>query len=396
MSDRLRDSLQPGDREHPTVAAGHGAAVPTVRRWLPVLILAVLASVVVVGLAQRPAVPHDRARALAARLRCPDCQSISVAESDSQTARAIRDEIGRMVAAGRSDQQVLDYFVARYGRWVLLDPPPRGTTLLVWLLPAAGLVAGVGALAAYRRQGSLRSPSGPRAQAGAEAGMASAAPAPDGGRLGEAGDAAVPAPPARPRRRIVAVTLVGVTALSVTGFAVTRALVPRPAGAYVTGIEAGGTAQASQAPAGGRDLSKVSDGELEAVVAANPGVVPMRLALAHRYFDRRDYRRALEHYKAVIAQAPDPEAFSHLGWITFVVAKRPDLAAQLLERSLQQRPGDREALWFLANVQLYGLKDGRAAVATLARLRTLPGLGGADRREVDRLLGKARAAERQR
>jgi cytochrome c-type biogenesis protein CcmH len=354
-----------------------------------------LAAIVVTGLVQGSTAPPDRVGALAGRLRCPDCQSISVAESDSQTARAIRDEIGRMVAAGRSDQQVLDHFVARYGPWVLLDPPPRGITLLVWLLPAAGLVAGVGLLAAYRRRTSLRGAPPAWTEAGTEAAVAAETTALAGRQLdgGDSGDP--PAPPPRSRRRVLAVTA-AVAVLGVTGFAVTRALVPRPAGAYVTGIEAAGAVQAGQVPAGGRDLSKVSDAELEAVVAANPGVHGMRLALAHRYFDRRDYRRALEHYKVVIAQAPDPEAFSHVGWITFVVAKRPDLATKLLERSLERRPDDPEALWFLGNVQLSGLNDARAAVATLTRLQALPSLEEADQREIERLLGKARAAVRRR
>jgi cytochrome c-type biogenesis protein CcmH len=385
------DSLAGGLR----LPAQRWPVLPAVRRWLPVLALVVLGAVVVVGLVQGPPAPPDRVEALAGRLRCPDCQSISVAESDSQTARAIRDEIGRMVAAGRSDRQVLDHFVARYGRWVLLDPPRRGTTLLVWLLPVAGLVAGVGMVAGYRRRARRwgAAPNGTGAGTDVDA---AGATIPAGGPPGDVDGPEAPAPPARPRRRDLAVTLVAVVVLAATGFAVTRALVPRPAGGYVTGIEAAGSGRASPVSADGRDLSKVSDAELEAVVAANPEVAGMRLALAHRYFDRRDYRRALDHYKAVIARGPDPEAFSHVGWITFVVARRPDLAAQLLERSLERRPDDREALWFLGNVQLYGLQDARAAAATLTRLRALPGLPAADRREIDRLLDRARAAERRR
>jgi cytochrome c-type biogenesis protein CcmH len=355
--------------------------------------LVVLAAVVVAGLAQGRPAPRDRAEALAARLRCPDCQSISVAESDSQTARAIRAEIGRLVAAGRSDQQVLDYFVARYGRWVLLDPPPRGATLLLWVLPVAALAAGVGVLVGYRRR--ARSPVELHAQvergAGAETGTKAEVEVQAG--AGGDGGGALPAPPGRSGRRVLAGVLVGALALAVTAFGVTRALVPRPAGGYVTGIEA---AQASQAPAGGRDLSKVSDAELEAVVAGNPQVLEMRLALAHRYFDRGDFRKALAHYKVVLDREPDPEALAHVGWITYVTLQRADLAAELLERGLERRPGDPEALWFLGTVQLHGLKDAKAAAATLTRLRGLPGLTGGQRRQVDGLLRTARAAEARR
>jgi cytochrome c-type biogenesis protein CcmH len=361
---RLPPSGLAGGRQAATQVGGRPLVGSAARRWLPAMALVVLAAVVVAGLAQGRPASRDRAEALAARLRCPDCQSISVAESDSQTARAIRAEIARLVAAGRSDPQVLDHFVARYGRWVLLDPPPRGTTLPLWVLPVAALAAGVGVLAGYRRRAR------PPAELHAEV--------------------EPPAPPGRSRRRFLAGALAGLVALAATAFGVTRALVPRPAGGYVTGIEA---AQASQAPAGGRDLSKVSDAELEAVVATNPEVLEMRLALAHRYFDRRDYRKALEHYKVVLDREPDPEALAHLGWITYVTLQRADLAAELLERSLERRPGDPEALWFLGTVQLHGLKDAKAAAATLTRLRGLPGLTGDQRRQVDGQLRTARAAE---
>ncbi|MGW5723329.1 cytochrome c-type biogenesis protein [Amycolatopsis sp. NPDC003865] len=88
----------------------------------------------------------DRAYELDQRLRCPVCKSVSIADSPSETATAMRQAVQEQVAAGRSDQQVLDFFRARYGDWVLLDPPARGRTLWVWLLPAIGLLTGAGVL----------------------------------------------------------------------------------------------------------------------------------------------------------------------------------------------------------------------------------------------------------
>jgi len=163
MPSRLSPSGLAGARRLPILAGGRPLVPAAARRWLPAMALVVLAAVVVAGLAQGPPAAGDRAEALAARLRCPDCQSISVAESDSQTAGAIRAEIRQMVDAGRSNQEVLDYFVARYGRWVLLDPPPRGATLLLWVLPVAALATGVGVLAGYRRR--VRTRAGRRAEA---------------------------------------------------------------------------------------------------------------------------------------------------------------------------------------------------------------------------------------
>lgn len=197
-------------------------------------------------------------------------------------------------------------------------------------------------------------------------------------------------PPRPSWRRPAAGILAGLVALAVTGVAVAQSIAPRPEGAPVTGNLPD---QQAAAPASGRDLSKVSDAELEAVVAANPEVVEMRLALAGRYFDRQDYQRALEHYRAVLDRdRRHPEALAHLGWIAYAVTGRADLAADLLNQSMEERPDNAEALWLLGNVQLHGLKDPAAATATLQRLRRLPGLSATDRQQVDDALRQARAA----
>ncbi|GAB3366323.1 MULTISPECIES: cytochrome c-type biogenesis protein [Amycolatopsis] len=94
----------------------------------------------------------DRAHDLDQRLRCPVCKSVSIAESPSETATAMRQAVQDQVAAGRSDQQVLGFFRARYGDWVLLDPPVSGRTLWVWLLPLAGIAAGALLLAGLLRK----------------------------------------------------------------------------------------------------------------------------------------------------------------------------------------------------------------------------------------------------
>lgn len=120
-----------------------GAAVP--------LALLVLLAVIVAGVAAASPAPTDRADALASRLRCPVCRSVSVAESRSDTALAMQDRIDELIAAGESDDAIVDYFVGRYGDWVLLDPPATGVGLALWLLPAAGLVGGAIVAARHRR-----------------------------------------------------------------------------------------------------------------------------------------------------------------------------------------------------------------------------------------------------
>lgn len=96
---------------------------------------------------------QDRTSELQQRLRCPVCKSVSIDESQSQTAVALRRAVAEQVAAGRSDAEIIDFFRARYGDWVLLDPPVRGTTALLWLLPAAATLAGATALLARVRRG---------------------------------------------------------------------------------------------------------------------------------------------------------------------------------------------------------------------------------------------------
>jgi cytochrome c-type biogenesis protein CcmH len=85
--------------------------------------------------------PEREVRDIAAALRCPVCQSLSVADSPSELAQQMRELIRRKVAAGERRGQIVDYFVARYGEDVLLDPPRRGFTLLLWLGPLLALAA---------------------------------------------------------------------------------------------------------------------------------------------------------------------------------------------------------------------------------------------------------------
>ena len=115
------------------------------------LTLAALA-VVVFGFIAPESTEADRVDALANRLRCPVCQSESIADSGSQTARDSERLIGELVAEGRTDQEVIDFFVARYGEWILLDPPASGRGLVLWALPLFGLGVGVIAILGRRRR----------------------------------------------------------------------------------------------------------------------------------------------------------------------------------------------------------------------------------------------------
>ncbi len=93
-----------------------------------------------------------RAEAIGDQLRCLVCQNESVEQSDADLARDLRHIIRQRVVAGDSDQQVVDWMVARYGDFVRLRPPFNATTVLLWLAPVIALLAGGLAVLLARRR----------------------------------------------------------------------------------------------------------------------------------------------------------------------------------------------------------------------------------------------------
>ncbi len=89
----------------------------------------------------------ERAHDIGATIACPQCVGQSVVESDVAIAREIRAEIGRLVVAGHSDDDIRARFAGRYGDWVILTPSTSGVSGLVWVIPVVGLIVGVGLLA---------------------------------------------------------------------------------------------------------------------------------------------------------------------------------------------------------------------------------------------------------
>ena len=99
---------------------------------------------------------EQRARALSRELRCMVCQNQSIDDSDAPLARDLRLLVRERLAAGDSDNQVLDFLVARYGQFVLLKPRFERQTLLLWLLPPLLLLGGGLALWLQVRRRSQR------------------------------------------------------------------------------------------------------------------------------------------------------------------------------------------------------------------------------------------------
>lgn len=94
-----------------------------------------------------------RAVAIQENLRCPLCDTgESISESRADISAKMRSSVREQVAAGRSDSDIYAYFAARYGNFVLLDPPKTGRNLLLWGAPLAALAAGGAALWAFLRR----------------------------------------------------------------------------------------------------------------------------------------------------------------------------------------------------------------------------------------------------
>jgi cytochrome c-type biogenesis protein CcmH len=84
----------------------------------------------------------ERAHSIAAGLKCQECTSLSVADSNAATSEAIRADIKRRIAAGESDGEIRRYYVDQYGESILLEPQGSGISLLVWVLPVVLVVVG--------------------------------------------------------------------------------------------------------------------------------------------------------------------------------------------------------------------------------------------------------------
>ncbi len=238
--------------------------VLTAAAVLSVLVVLAVAGMVRSAGMDGPVTDGERAQAVAASLRCPTCQGLSVADSSSPLAKSMRDIIDEQVAAGRPSEEIKDHFVDRYGDWVLLAPRAEGGGWVVWVIPAAAVVVGLLVVSSLvrRRQGP--------------------------GSEGECDTAFDTSAPARSRQALGWVAVGGVLAASL-GVLIATNLGVRGEGEVATGNVAplGSKTAQEQAPAGvgqaqGQDAASAIAAmeELQAAVEANPDDVTTRLALA--------------------------------------------------------------------------------------------------------------------
>ena len=285
---------------------------------------------------------EDRVASIGDRIKCPVCQGESIANSPSQMARDMMSLVQERVESGTSDEEIIAELLSSYSGAVLLDPPPTGNTLALWLAPLVALIIGGGVIYWWMRH------------APAEA-TASAS---------------------QPSRRSVIGWIAFALAL----------------GAIV--VVAGFSLQERAGPASGvadldaADLEQVSNETMEAVIAANidhPEINGMRLALAGRYVVESNYGAAIGHYLGV-AESPAASdaqrvvALVQMGRLVWDGNAEAELAIGLFDQALEVNPESVPALYHKAIVAWCGLGDFETASALLTEvleLESSPDLAGA-------------------
>ena len=107
-----------------------------------VILAAILVGTQSYSLAQEGKSIDDQTKEISYLLMCPVCQGQSVGESNSNLANDMRDIIRKQLEQGKSKEEILSYFVNRYGDSILATPPPKGINWVLWLLPAVGIIVG--------------------------------------------------------------------------------------------------------------------------------------------------------------------------------------------------------------------------------------------------------------
>lgn len=116
------------------------------------VVIGLLASIIVIGAFSSSPSHDNRVEAIGSRIMCPVCQGSAITNSPSETAVAMLAKVDELVGAGMTDDEILAYFQARYGEYIILDPAFRGKTLLIWLLPVAAFGVGVWMITRRKRK----------------------------------------------------------------------------------------------------------------------------------------------------------------------------------------------------------------------------------------------------
>lgn len=198
--------------------------------------------------------------------------------------------------------------------------------------------------------------------------------------------------PKRSRGWLLLYVAAGVVAVFAVAVLLPSYVGTRPQNGYVTGNEAltpppGGAAQSGMPP---RDLSRVTNDEMEAVIAQNPEVVGMRLALAKRYLAEENFDKASVHLGTAIKQQPEnPEVKAWSGWLLFKIGK-PAEAGRFIDKALAIDSSSVSAAWFKANSAVAGGGSAQAH-EILRQLQKRSDLPPELRQQVDEMLRQVSA-----
>ncbi len=280
---------------------------------LLVAVAAVVLSVALAAVTSPSDSLDDNARRLEAQLRCPTCQGLSIASSPATSAAQMRTLVREQLAAGASDDEVRAFFVARYGRWILLDPPVGGPDLALWLAPA--VIAATGAVLVVRRTRIRELAATPRRWS-----------------------ARSPLPASR-----LSTIVVGAAMALALAVPIAAAVGPRLVGREVSGGPAPQTAPSIE--------------DLEAFVDAQPRDVDALVALGDALLATNRDGDAAERYQAALELDPE-NVPALLGVGTILLgADRPDAAGPVFDRILALSPDQHDALLYRAAARLR-LEDG--------------------------------------
>lgn len=382
------------------------------RRLLPAALLLLSLGLAGLGLARatapdRPRTQQQQVDAIAATIRCPTCQGLSIKDSTSVLAVGARQIVADQVRQGRTPAQIRSYFAARYGDYILLSPRARGAGLLVWLLP--GLLLPLAAGYGYRRlrrapQGTpaASTPDPPEAPAVTDADAAAALSAyqrgelqPDASPAGEvlldalqvrlaaATDGLGDAELARADARLgAAFRRYEHRARSRAAARASRPLPRRLVSALAAVALLAGAAAALSVGVRGRGATDLPTGDLPGTVPSQPGLAQLAAATTQRPTDPKawvalgrafqavgTFTQALAAYDRALALDPSSDEVQFLRADVLVQGGSAKEALPVLVGLAARRPEDPET------VLLLGLAQSKAgmpeAQATLRRFLAL-------------------------
>lgn len=198
-------------------------------------------------------------------------------------------------------------------------------------------------------------------------------------------EAEAPGMKARSTRRAVIGSVIVIAALSVAIFLAAGEIDPEPAPS-ASGSESPGALTV--------DPNSIGNEQLEEVVAQNPTINAMRMALADRYFEEENYGKALDHYLTIAENNPTPaeegRSLTRIGWMAYTTGQ-PEAAEQYLQTSLTVDPTNDETKLFLGFVLLYGLEDPDGALPWLEEVAQISELPPSILSQVEAAIAEARS-----